>query len=85
MLILRLHLLNFRRIRKPVVKRHALVTERRFTGLTSNFPTIRLQGEQESDTISREIDIVIKWRVSQLGSELKLNDSERSNLKMELL
>ncbi|KAF1809210.1 HET-domain-containing protein [Eremomyces bilateralis CBS 781.70] len=59
--------------------------ERRFTDLTSNFPTIRLHGEQESDEISREIDLVIKWRVSQLGSELKLNNLEQSNLEIELL
>jgi ankyrin repeat protein len=59
--------------------------ERRFTDLTDKFPTIRLHGEQESDVISHEIDLVIKWRVSQLGSELKLNNSERSNLEIELL
>jgi hypothetical protein len=59
--------------------------ERRFTDLTTNFPTIRLRGEHESDIISHEIDLVIKWRVSQLGSELRLNNSERSNLETELL
>jgi ankyrin repeat protein len=59
--------------------------ERRFTDLTTNFPTIRLRGEHESDIISHEIDLVIKWRVSQLGFELRLNNSERSNLETELL
>ncbi|KAF1817296.1 hypothetical protein P152DRAFT_463500 [Eremomyces bilateralis CBS 781.70] len=59
--------------------------KRRFTDLTSNFPTIRLRGKQESDKISHEINQVIKWRVSQFGSELKLNNSEQSNLETELL
>lgn len=34
--------------------------KRRFTDLTTNFPTIRLRGEHESDIISHEIDLVIK-------------------------
>jgi ankyrin repeat protein len=76
---------NASRLKFFVTSRPYLDIERRFTDLVSNFPTIRLQGEQESHTISREIDIVIKWRVSKLGFELKLNDLEKSNLEMELL
>ncbi|KAF2489696.1 hypothetical protein BU16DRAFT_495019, partial [Lophium mytilinum] len=68
-----------------VTSRPYLDIERRFTELVSKFPTIRLQGEQESNAISHEIDIVIKWRVSKLASELKLNKSETSNLERELL
>ena len=59
--------------------------ERRFTDLTTNFPTIRLRGEHESDIISHKIDLVIKWKVSQLGSELRLSNSERSTPETELL
>ncbi|KAF1813100.1 HET-domain-containing protein [Eremomyces bilateralis CBS 781.70] len=76
---------NASRLKICVTSRPYPGIERRFTDLTSNFPTIRLHGEQESDIISHEIDLVIKWRVSQLGSELKLNNSEQSNLETELL
>jgi hypothetical protein len=68
-----------------ITSRPYLDIERQFTELTQDFPTIRLQGEQESEAISREIDIVIKWRVSKLGSELKLNGWEQSTLEKELL
>jgi ankyrin repeat protein len=59
--------------------------ERRFTALTHQFPTIRLRGEQESEAISREISVVIKWRVSELGSELGLDALEQATLQDELL
>jgi ankyrin repeat protein len=68
-----------------VTSRPYLDIERRFTTLTSIFPTIRLQGEQESEAISREIVIVIKSRVKELGRELKLDISEQSTLEQELL
>jgi ankyrin repeat protein len=76
---------NKPQLRFIVTSRPYLDIERRFTVLISSFPTIRLQGEHESDIISGEIDIVIRWRVSQLQSELKLNNSETSNLEIELL
>ena len=59
--------------------------ERRFTALTHQFPTIRLQGEHESEAISREISVVIKWKVSELGIELRLDPSEQATLEDELL
>src|SRR5262249_46254453 len=59
--------------------------ERRFANLIRNFPTIRLQGEKESETISHEINIVIKSKVSELGKELELDNSEQSTLEDELL
>ncbi|KAF2815263.1 FabD/lysophospholipase-like protein, partial [Mytilinidion resinicola] len=59
--------------------------ERKFALLTNNIPTIRLRGEMESKTISREIDLVIQWKVPILGVELELNDSEQSTLESELL
>jgi ankyrin repeat domain-containing protein 50 len=68
-----------------VTSRPYLDIERRFTDLTHGFPTIRLQGEKESEAISREISIVIKWRVSKLKLELNLDDSEQSTLEDELL
>ncbi|KAF2809192.1 uncharacterized protein BDZ99DRAFT_46958 [Mytilinidion resinicola] len=76
---------NPSKLKMLVTSRPYLDIERRFTELVSKFPTIRLRGERESHAISREIDDVIKWRVSKLGSELKLNDSETLNLERELL
>ena len=68
-----------------VTSRPYLDIERRFTDIILNFSSVRLHGEQESTIISCEIDIVIKWRVSQLGSELKLDDAEELTLEKELL
>jgi ankyrin repeat domain-containing protein 50 len=59
--------------------------ERRFAELTEAFPTIRLQGEKESEAISHEINIVIKWKVSELRLRLNLDDSETLLLESELL
>ena len=59
--------------------------ERRFAELAEGFPMIRLQGEKESEAISREINIVIKWKVSELRLRLNLDDSETSLLESELL
>jgi ankyrin repeat domain-containing protein 50 len=59
--------------------------ERRFAELTESFPTIRPQGEKESEAISREINIVIKWKVSELRRRLNLDDTEKLLLESELL
>ena len=59
--------------------------ERRFAQLAHGIPTIRLRGEKESEAISHEINIVIKQRVSDLGAELDLYQSEQSALERELL
>ena len=59
--------------------------ERKFASLIRHFPTVRLHGEGESEAISREIDIVIRSKVSELGQELELDDSEQSALQDELL
>ncbi|KAJ5972573.1 uncharacterized protein N7479_002491 [Penicillium vulpinum] len=59
--------------------------QRRFSELTHNFPTIRLAGEEESEAIGREIDRVIKWKLSKLALELRLNVTEKATLETELL
>jgi ankyrin repeat domain-containing protein 50 len=59
--------------------------ERSFAELTSKFPTIRLAGEGESESIKREIDIVIKARVQKIGTKLMLDDSERISLEEDFL
>jgi ankyrin repeat domain-containing protein 50 len=53
--------------------------------VTSNIPTIRLRGEQESKEISNEINHVIKWMVPKLRCDLGLNDAEQSTLQEEPL
>jgi hypothetical protein len=59
--------------------------ERRFAGLTSNMPTIRLAGEEETESISWEINLVISANVQKLGIELKLDDSVQPSLEKALL
>jgi tetratricopeptide (TPR) repeat protein len=61
--------------------------ERRFIKLMKNQPNIRLagEGEVETESISLEINLVIKSRVEDIGSELELEESERLFLKEELL
>jgi hypothetical protein len=69
-----------------VTSRPYLDMERRFADLVQSFPTtIRLRGEWESNSISFEIDIVIKSEVARLSCDLGLTDSERTTLENELL
>jgi hypothetical protein len=76
---------NLSKLKFLVTSRPYLDIERRFTKLTHDFPTIRLQGEKELEAISCEINIVIKWRVANLGRELNLDDLEQSTLENGLL
>jgi len=57
--------------------------ESEFRQLTSKIPTIRLSGDEESEAISREIDLVIEARVSELGP--KLGHSRQELLRKKLL
>ncbi|KAH8590404.1 hypothetical protein B0O99DRAFT_475824, partial [Bisporella sp. PMI_857] len=59
--------------------------ERGFRELTSNFPTIRLAGEEESESIKREINVVIRAKIQKIGTKLMLDDSERSSLERDFL
>ncbi|KAJ5371988.1 hypothetical protein N7517_003994 [Penicillium concentricum] len=73
------------RLKFLVTSRPYYDIQRRFADLTHNFPTIRLAGEQESEAIGREIDRVIKWKLSRLALELRLNATEQATLETELL
>ncbi|KAJ5153991.1 uncharacterized protein N7500_009430 [Penicillium coprophilum] len=73
------------RLKFLVTSRPYYDIQRRFADLTHNFPTIRLAGEQESEAIGREIDKVIKWKLSKLALELKLNATEQGTLETELM
>lgn len=68
-----------------VTSRPYFDVERKFARLIRHFPTIRLHGERESEAISREIDTAIRLKVSELGQELELDDSEQPALQDELL
>ena len=59
--------------------------ERRFRQLTKKMPTIRLRGEEETESIRRKINFVIEHNVSELKSKLELDDSLSSLIKTELL
>jgi hypothetical protein len=60
--------------------------QRRFRSLTKDFPTIRLKGEQESDAISQEINLVIRERlVPEISVELDLSSTAEASLLNTLL
>ena len=76
--------------KKPILK--FLVTSRPdfdivrdFKGLTSTISEVRLRGEEESEHISHEIDLVIQYKVKQLGSKMDLSESHQSSLQDNLL
>ncbi|KAI8945172.1 hypothetical protein F4801DRAFT_147276 [Xylaria longipes] len=60
--------------------------QREFQTLENSRPTIHLQGENQTeiDKISREIDVVIKYKVETLRSELRLESYEATNLYLRL-
>ena len=59
--------------------------ERRFNKVIESLPTIRLAGEEESDSISQEINLVIKDIVQRIGHDLKLENSIKASLTERLL
>ena len=74
---------------KPALK--FLVTSRPYIGiewdfkeLTDIFPNIRLSGEEESESISREINLVIEFKLQELGKRRTINEEalHRNLLKL---
>ena len=59
--------------------------ERHLESLISKYPVIRLAGEEETQRIGHEINLVIKVEVQKLGHMLKLDDSVQSILEKGLL
>ncbi|MCJ1315728.1 hypothetical protein MMC15_001048 [Xylographa vitiligo] len=75
--------------RKPILKfvvtsRPIFNIVRDFKDLTSTTSEVRLRGEEESEHISHEIDLVIDYKVKQLGSKMDLSDSQQSSLRDKL-
>jgi ankyrin repeat domain-containing protein 50 len=68
-----------------ITSRPYLDIERRFKKLTAKYPTIRLAGEEEIDSISSEIDLVIRARIEEIGFDMELDPSAKVYLEKELL
>ncbi|KAI1325310.1 hypothetical protein F5Y16DRAFT_401470 [Xylariaceae sp. FL0255] len=58
---------------------------REFDPLSATIPYLRIPGEAESDEISKEINLVIDYRVKTLAERLGLSDQVRSRLEEKLL
>ena len=73
------------KVRKPILK--FLVTSRAEFTIVRDFKDVsevRLHGEQESERIKGEIELVIRAKVESLGSKMDLNESDKSNLRENL-
>ncbi|GAB1196290.1 hypothetical protein APSETT444_005559 [Aspergillus pseudonomiae] len=57
----------------------------KFQNLLESFPYIRIPGEEASDSISREVNLVIKHQVKQLAKEKDLPDRVEAHLAEKLL
>jgi ankyrin repeat protein len=53
--------------------------------LSEDFPRIRIPGEDNSETISQEVNCVIRYRVDQFAKERGLSDETKSTLEDQLL
>jgi hypothetical protein len=56
----------------------------KFQGLLKSFPRIHIPGEEESEAISQEINLVICYQVEQLAGEKRLPDEVRDDLATHL-
>jgi Ankyrin repeats (3 copies)/NACHT domain len=59
--------------------------QRTFQKRISSLPVIRLRGEDENDQIRKEIDMVVRERVSELAANLSLKPETRTRLERKLL
>ncbi|KAJ5656515.1 hypothetical protein N7507_008465 [Penicillium longicatenatum] len=57
----------------------------KFRGLVHSFPTIRIPGEEESESIGQEVNHVIEYRVEKLARERSLSDLVKGHLAKRLL
>ncbi|KAH8669332.1 hypothetical protein BGZ61DRAFT_521991 [Ilyonectria robusta] len=56
----------------------------KFRGLLDAFPNIRIPGEEESETISQEVNHVITRRINQLSRKKRLSPQIKSHLEKRL-
>ena len=57
---------------------------RDFKPLTSTFSEVRLRGEEESEMISAEINLVIRHKIEELGERLDLSSTAKLSLNERL-
>ncbi|CAK7210845.1 hypothetical protein SBRCBS47491_000916 [Sporothrix bragantina] len=69
---------------KSVLAKH-LIDRELFRDLLDAFPRIRIPGEEESETISQEVNCVIHHRVELLAKKQRLPDEIKSTLEEKLL
>jgi hypothetical protein len=58
---------------------------RKFTGLRKSYPYIHIPGEKESESISREVNYFIRYRIEQLAQIMQLPESVKSRLATRML
>lgn len=83
---------QFRRNQLGHAKLRYLLTSRPYDQIVSKFhnfldafPYVRIPGEEESDTISQEVNSVIKYRVGKLADKKRLSNKVKSHLADRLL
>ncbi|KAJ5148178.1 hypothetical protein N7526_001530 [Penicillium atrosanguineum] len=57
----------------------------KFVALLESFPCVHIPGEEESETISQEVNHVIRYRVEQLAKEKQLSGLVKNHLSTRLL
>ena len=67
-----------------VTSRPYLDIERAFQVLVDSLPQVRLTGEEESESISYEINLVIQFKVRELSKNLGLNLETQDHLQRKL-
>ena len=73
------------RLKFLVTSRPYLDIQALFSSLTAKWPQIRLKGEEESDQIKKEIDIVIEIRMKQLAEKVGLSPEVHQRFQTQLL
>lgn len=73
------------RLKFFVTSRPYLEIQALFSALTTAWPQIRLRGEEESDQIKKEIDIVIPMKMQQVAREAGLSSEVQKTLETQLL
>lgn len=73
------------RLKFFVTSRPYLDIQALFSSLTAKWPQIRLKGEEESDQIKKEIDIVIEIKMKQLALEIGLSPDVHQRFQTQLL
>ncbi|CAG8098795.1 unnamed protein product [Penicillium olsonii] len=72
------------RLKFFVTSRPYLDIQAFFSSLTDSWPQIRLRGEEESDQIKKEIDIVIRIKMQQVAREAGLSSEVQKRFETQL-